>query len=90
MDVRQGEKVESELTYFTERRHDQCMQSEGEKAREELWHASVRAYNAREGEDQRQARLCEYHEGQARRLSSTLEALATYHEAGAERYRGRG
>ena len=61
MDVRQGEKVErksreSELTYFTERCHDQRMQSEGEKAREELWQASVRAYNARQGEDQRQAR----------------------------------
>ena len=81
-----GEMVEAELDAMIRRRDEKRRQTEGERLEEALWAESVRAYNARVGEDKRQARL-EYHEGQARRLSSTLEALVAYHEAEAEKYR---
>jgi hypothetical protein len=61
-------------------------QIEGEQAREELWAGSVRDYHARQSDERRLERL-HYHEGQARRLSNTLEALVAYHEAEAEKYR---
>ena len=60
-----------------------------EEEREELWRVSVAAYNVRMAEERRLERL-EYHEGQAARLSNTLEALVRYHEAEAERYRTNG
>ena len=52
--------------------------------REELWKASVAAYNARRSEEIRVARV-EYHQGQAIRLKAVLEALITHHETQAER-----
>ena len=83
-----GEMVESKLDAFIARSDEERRRTQGERDREALWEASVRAYQARCGEDRRLARL-EYHEGQARRLSSTLEALVAYHEAEAEKYRKR-
>jgi hypothetical protein len=47
--------------------------------REELWQASVRAYNARRDEEMRAARV-EYHRGQAVRLRTVLEGLIDHHE----------
>jgi hypothetical protein len=60
-----------------------------EREREELWKESVRHHRQRTDELRRQA-LLEYHEGQAARLSSTLEALVRYHEAEAKKYRENG
>jgi hypothetical protein len=84
--VERGEMVEKELDTLITRRDTERRKTEGERHVEELWMESVRRYNARVGEQQRLARL-EYHEGQARRLGSTLAALVRYHEAEAERYR---
>ncbi len=89
MDISKGETAESHLDALIARRHDQRVQSEGERAREELWQQSVRAYNARSCEEERLERL-HYHEGQARRLSNTLGSLVAYHEAEAEKYRQNG
>ena len=86
MDISKGEVAESHLDALIAKRHDQRVASEGERAREALWQASVRAYNARLEADERLERL-EYHEGQARRLSNTLGSLVAYHEAQAAKYR---
>jgi hypothetical protein len=84
--VAKGEMAESSIDAFIAKRDKQRRQTEGERAREKLWAQSVRAYNARCGEERRQE-LLEYHEGQAARLSNTLEALIRYHRAEAEKYR---
>ena len=68
------------------RRHDHRVQSDGGRAREDLWQASVRAYHERRADDKRLERL-HYHEGQARRLSETLGSLVAYHETEAAKYR---
>jgi hypothetical protein len=47
--------------------------------RDELWKASVAAYNARRREEMRAA-WCEHHQGQAARLRTTLETLIARHE----------
>jgi len=77
-----GEAVEAEIDQFIERRSRQKDPDE----QEELWKASVRAYNARRSDEIRAA-WCEHHQGQAARLRATLEALISAHEEQAERYR---
>jgi hypothetical protein len=47
--------------------------------REELWKASVRAYNTRRREEMRAA-WTSYHEGQAERHRRTLQDLIAHHE----------
>jgi hypothetical protein len=89
LDIEAGEMVEKELDTLVSRRDIARRETEGERAREELWAESVRRHNARVGETRRLERLA-YHEGQARRLSSTLEALIAHHGAEAERYRSNG
>ncbi len=91
MDITRGEQVEAELDAFISKRHEQrvASEAEGEREREELWQASVRAHNARCGDEQRLERL-RWHEGQARRLSNTLGSLVAYHEGEAEKYRQNG
>ncbi len=84
--VAPGHAADLSIDAFIAKRHDQRVKSEGEREREALWQASVRAYNARCGEEQRLERLA-WHEGQAARLSSTLGALVAYHKDQAERYR---
>jgi hypothetical protein len=84
--VAKGEMAESSIDTFIAKRDKQRRQTESERAREKLWAQSVRAYNARCGEERRQE-LLEYHEGQATRLSNTLEALIRYHRTEAEKYR---
>ena len=54
---------------------------------EEIWKASVRAYNARRRGEMR-AEWREYHRGQAERQRRTLEVLVSYHETQAERLCG--
>jgi hypothetical protein len=53
--------------------------------RDELWKASVAAYNARRREENRLA-WREYHRGQAERHRAILEGLIAEHEAQAEMY----
>src|SRR5919202_4669797 len=55
LDIAKGEAVEYELDAIVRRRHDQRVQSEGERAREQLWAESVRRYNARQEQDLRTA-----------------------------------
>ncbi len=55
-------------------------------AREELWKESVAAYHERQEAEMRTA-WCEYHQGQAARLSGALGALVAHHQAEAEKYR---
>jgi hypothetical protein len=86
VNIAKGERVEGELDAFISKRDKERRQSEGERAREELWQKSVREHNARCGDEQRLARL-RYHEGQAIRLGRTLGALIRFNRAEAERYR---
>jgi hypothetical protein len=86
VDIAKGEMAEASIDAFIAKRDTERRQSEGERAREQLWVESVRRYNARCGEEERLERL-HYHEGQARRLSNTLGSLVAYHEAEAEKYR---
>jgi ABC-type phosphonate transport system ATPase subunit len=83
-DIGRGEAVERELTAFIEKRNGQRLKTEGERQQEELWKASVRAYE----EKRRQAARLEWHlhhTAQAERLRRTLEALANHHEEQAAR-----
>ena len=69
MDVAQRtEAVEAELTRLIERRHDERVKTEGERAEEALWVSSAREYAEREKRQLEAARyafemnLCEIHE----------------------------
>jgi hypothetical protein len=84
MDVAHGEMVEQQLDAMIQRRSRKGDVDSDE--REELWKESVRAYTARRREEM-MASWCEYHQGQAARLRTALEALITDHEEQAERYR---
>jgi hypothetical protein len=86
VEIARSEMVEAELDAMIRRRDAERRQSEGERAREELWQKSVREHNARQGAAQRLERL-HFHEGQARRLSNALEGLISYHEREAAKYR---
>ena len=77
MDVARGELVEKELDRMIERRARKGEVDLDES--EELWKASVRAYE----EKRRQLARYEWHlhhTAQAERLRRTLEALASHHE----------
>ncbi len=51
--VARGEQVEAELNGFIRKRHDQRVQTEGERAAEELWAESERRHLARKREQNR-------------------------------------
>jgi hypothetical protein len=89
LDIARGEQVEHELDAFIRHRDKQRRQTEGERLTEELWMPSERSYFARLEDQKRQERL-EYHEAQAARLSNTLGALVTFHQAEATKYRENG
>jgi hypothetical protein len=74
VDIAQGERAEVDA--FIERRSRKDPYAD---KREELWKASVAAYNARREEEVRSSRV-EHHRGQAVRLRTVLEALITRHE----------
>lgn len=57
--------------------------------RDELWKASVRAYNATRQEERR-ALWAEYHRRQAESLRRNLASLAAYHEQEARKYLPKG
>ena len=79
MDIAQGEKVEGELDTFIERRHEQRVRDEGERAELEAWRASERRKEARRREENRLA-WHDWHCEQAERHRRTLEHLVAYHE----------
>jgi hypothetical protein len=80
----EGARGEAELNRLIERRSDNGEVDPDE--REELWKASVAAYNARKREENRLA-WREYHREQAERHRATLEALVEHHVTRAELYR---
>jgi hypothetical protein len=84
VDIAHGEMVEKELDILIERR---SRREPDPDERNELWKASVAAYHARESEELRAA-WCEYHQGQASALRTTLEALIAEHEAKAMKLLG--
>ena len=84
MDVAHGEMVEQQLDAMIQRRARKGDLDPDE--REELWKASVRAYE----EKRRQMARFEWHAflcGQAERHRRTLEELVSYHEAAAAQLR---
>jgi hypothetical protein len=70
-----GEATEAELDRLIERR---SRQRDGDEENE-LWRESVRRYNDRKQEQLRNE-WCEYHQGQAERHRTVLEALIARHE----------
>jgi hypothetical protein len=83
VDVARTEAADAELMRMIERRSRRGEVDPDE--RDELWKASVAAYNARRREENRLA-WCEYHQAQAERHRTILEALIAEHEAQAEKY----
>jgi hypothetical protein len=83
MDVAHAEAVEKELNNFIERRSRKGDMDPDE--REELWKESVRRYNARKREENRQA-WCEYFA----RLAGVLRARAEEYDQRAALLGGRG
>jgi hypothetical protein len=82
MDVVRRDRVEVELKRLMEKRSSPETDPD---ERDELWKASVAAYNARRREENRLA-WCKYHRGQAERHRAILEALFADHQAQAEKY----
>jgi hypothetical protein len=89
VDISHGEKVEGELDILITRRHEKRVESEGERQAEELYAASVRAFNAAR-EHERRAEWATFHRQQAERHRATLTALISRHEAQAAKYRENG
>jgi hypothetical protein len=83
--VAKGEVAEASLDALIRRRHDQRAQSEGERAREELYAESTRRHHEKL-QQQRWWEWLRFHEGQIRRHTATLEALIGDHRKEAERY----
>jgi hypothetical protein len=85
VDISRSEQVETDLDRLIERRHDQRVLSEGERATEALWAESVRRYNACQEDDHRAAwREYEMH------LYRIHSGLAAEHLARAERLEANG
>jgi hypothetical protein len=91
VDISRSEQVETDLDRLIEKRHDQRVLSEGERAAEELWAESVRRYNARQDADHRLAwfeyemRLYRIHSGLAAEhlaRAEKLDASEAGHENG--------
>ena len=86
MDVARADTVDAELDRLISRRASQDLRPDPDE-QSESWKQSVRRYNARQQEENRQA-WCEHHQGQAARLRTTLEALIARHEALIARHEG--
>ena len=76
MDVAHGEMVEKELTRMIEKR---SRKEPDPDEQEEVWKASVRAYNAARSKERR-AQWYSHHMDQAERLRHTMTALVEHHE----------
>ena len=79
------EAVDEELDRLISRRASQDQRPDPDE-QSESWKQSVRRYNTRQQEENRQA-WCEYHQDQAARHRAVLEDLIARHEEQAERYR---
>ena len=87
MDVVRRDKVEVELDRLMQKRSPREIDA---AERDELWMASVAAYNARRREEMRAA-WASYHEGQVERHRRTLQDLIAHHETQAAKLcEGRG
>jgi hypothetical protein len=71
-----AEAVDEELDRLIEKRSSRDVDPD---ERGETWKESVRRYNARQQEENRQA-WCEYHQGQADRLRGLVGPLIAFHE----------
>ncbi len=80
MDVAHGYQVEKDLDRLIEKRHDQ---RDGEALLEPTYAESVRRFNARQQEENRQA-WAEYHRSQAERMRALLAGLIARHEERAQ------
>jgi hypothetical protein len=74
-----GEAVERELDAFISKRHEQRVQTEGERLALKMWQESERKYAERRREANRQA-WTSFHEEQAERHRRTLAGLIAHHE----------
>jgi hypothetical protein len=83
--VARGEAVEKELDLMIRRRDDKRVESEGERAAEELWAESERRH-AEQRREKNRAAWAAYHRLQAERHRATLEALIGHHQAEAAKY----
>jgi hypothetical protein len=86
VDIARAEATEKELDALVRRRHDRRVESEGERAAEEMWAESERRHAARRREVNRAAWRT-FHEDQAARHRAVLEGLIGYHNAEAQKYR---
>jgi hypothetical protein len=83
-DIASGAQVDGEIDAFIERRHQQRVKEEGERAQEAAWAESARKH----AQAQRQQARLEWHlhhTEQAERRRTTLESLIAHHEAEAEK-----
>jgi hypothetical protein len=78
-DISRGEIVEAEIDAFISKRHNRRVAEEGERAEEEMWAASERAYFARKREENRRE-WCGYFE----RLAVSLRARAEEYDQRAQ------
>jgi len=74
--------VDSELDTLVKRRDRERRKTEGERAREELYEASVRRHNAARDQERR-AEWATFHRRQAARHRATLTDLVRFHEEAA-------
>jgi hypothetical protein len=88
LDTMRGERspelAEAQLERFITQRHEKRVQTEGERAAEEMWMESVARYNERERRENAEE-WRRYHEDQAERHRRTLAALIAHHEGEAEK-----
>ena len=85
MDISRSEQVEIDLDRLIEKRHDQRVRDEGERAREQLWVESVRRFHERQEQDLA-SQWFEYE----RKMCNLHAALSEEHRERAERYRRNG
>jgi hypothetical protein len=85
VDISRSEQVETDLDRLIEKRHDQRVLSEDERAAEELWQENVRRFHERQEADHRFA----WHEYEMR-LYRVHADLAAEHLARAERLEANG
>ncbi len=74
-DISKGEQVENELTAMIERRHNERVKTEGERAEMEAWRVTELREEARKREENRLA-WCDYFE----RIAGSLRARAAEYD----------
>jgi hypothetical protein len=85
VDIVRGEQVEAEHNGYIARADKRRRETEGERAREELWRESVRRFNARQQQELAWEWL-RYHVARQRAHRKTFALLDAHHEAEIQRY----